>query len=175
MVALHHGRRKHNGYRIADNSIERCYDVSSATLDATFRELYRQRVILEHILLKPNMIVSGKKCQTQAGLSQVAEATIRCFKNHVPAAVPGVVFLSGGQTDENATAHLDAIARMGPHPWAISFSYGRALQAPAIKAWGGKSENWKAGQAAFAHRARLNGAAQIGKYSAAMEREALKV
>jgi fructose-bisphosphate aldolase class I len=159
----------------ADNTVERCYEVTCATLQATFRELYRQRVVLEHIILKPNMIVSGKKCPTQAGVSQVAELTIRCFKNHVPAAVPGIVFLSGGQTDEDATAHLDAIARMGPHPWAVSFSYGRALQAPAIKAWAGKPANWKAGQAAFAHRARLNGAAQVGKYSASMEREVAKV
>ena len=159
----------------ADNTIERCYEVTCNTLQATFRELHRQRVVLEHILLKPNMVVSGKKCATQAGFSQVADMTVRCFKNHVPAAVPGIVFLSGGQSDEDATAHLDAIARLGPHPWAISFSYGRALQAPSLKAWAGKSANWKAGQAAFAHRARLNGAAQLGKYTAAMERETVKV
>jgi fructose-bisphosphate aldolase class I len=155
----------------ADNTLERCFEVTSNTLHAVFDQLHRQRVVLEHILLKPNMVVSGKKCATQAGVAQVAEATVRCFKSHVPAAVPGIVFLSGGQSDEDATAHLDAISRLGPHPWSVSFSYGRALQAPAIKAWGGKSENWKAGQAAFAHRARMNGAAQLGKYSAALERE----
>ncbi len=159
----------------ADNTIERCYEVTCKTLQATFRELDRQRVMLEHILLKPNMVVSGKKCATQAGISQVAELTVRCFRNHVPAAVPGIVFLSGGQSDEDATAHLDAIARLGPHPWTVSFSYGRALQAPALKAWAGKTANWKAGQSAFAHRARLNGAAQLGKYAAAMERETVKV
>jgi len=158
----------------ADNSVERCFEVTSATLDAVFRELYRQRVVLEHILLKPNMVVSGKKCAAQAGVAQVAELTLRCFRNHVPAAVPGIVFLSGGQSDEDATAHLDAMNRMGPNPWPLSFSYGRALQAPAIKAWAGKSSNWKAGQSALLHRARLNGAAQQGKYSADMEREVAK-
>ncbi|MEO6708244.1 MAG: class I fructose-bisphosphate aldolase, partial [Planctomycetota bacterium] len=155
----------------ADNTIERCFEVTSNTLHSVFDHLHRQRVVLEHILLKPNMVVSGKKCATQAGVNQVAEQTVRCFRSHVPAAVPGIVFLSGGQSDEDATAHLDAIARMGPHPWPVSFSYGRALQAPAIKAWSGKVEHWKAGQAAFAHRARMNGAAQQGKYSASMERE----
>ncbi|HUR27092.1 MAG TPA: class I fructose-bisphosphate aldolase [Planctomycetota bacterium] len=159
----------------ADNSIERCFEVTSDTLHAVFDELHRQRVVLEHILLKPNMVISGKKCAVQAGVTQVAEQTLRCFCAHVPAAVPGIVFLSGGQSDEDATAHLDAIARLGPHPWSVSFSYGRALQAPAIKAWGGKAANWKAGQAAFAHRARMNAAAQQGKYSASMEREAAKV
>ncbi len=159
----------------ADNTLERCFEVTSQVLHATFRELHRHRVVLEHILLKPNMVISGKKCATQASIQQVAEQTIRCFRSHVPVAVPGIVFLSGGQSDEHATAHLDAIARLGPHPWTLSFSYGRALQAPAIKAWGGKAANWKAGQAAFAHRARLNGAAQAGKYTAAMEREVAKV
>jgi fructose-bisphosphate aldolase class I len=159
----------------AENTLERCYDVTCATLDSVFRELYRQRVVLEHILLKPNMVISGKKCPTQASVQQVADATVRCFRNHVPAALPGIVFLSGGQSDEAATAHLDAIARLGPHPWSVSFSYGRALQAPAIKAWAGKAASWKAGQAAFAHRARMNGAAQLGKYSQSMEREVAKV
>jgi fructose-bisphosphate aldolase class I len=158
----------------ADNTIERCLEVTNATLHAVFRELYRQRVVLEHILLKPNMVVSGKKCATQAGVAQVAELTLRCFRNHVPAAVPGIVFLSGGQSDELATAHLDAMNRMGPLPWRLSFSYGRALQAPAIKAWAGQAANWKAGQAALMHRARMNGAAQLGKYSADMEREVAK-
>jgi fructose-bisphosphate aldolase class I len=159
----------------ADNTLERCYEVTSLTLDAVFRELFQQRVVLEHILLKPNMVIAGKKCPTQAGVQQVAEATVRCFRNHVPAAVPGIVFLSGGQSDEAATAHLDAIARLGPHPWSVSFSYGRALQAPAIKTWAGKEAQWKAGQTAFSHRARMNAAAQLGKYSQAMEREVAKV
>ena len=158
----------------ADNTIERCYEVTSAALNALFRELFQQRVVLEHILLKPNMVVSGKKCATQASVAQVADLTLRGFRNHVPAAVPGIVFLSGGQSDEDATAHLDAMNRMGPHPWVLSFSYGRALQAPAIKAWAGQAANWKAGQQALMHRARLNGAAQQGKYSAEMEREVVK-
>lgn len=159
----------------ADNTAERCYEVTCETLHAVFAELMLQRVALEHILLKPNMVVSGKKCPTQASVHQVAEMTLRCFRNHVPAAVPGIVFLSGGQSDEDATAHLDAMNRTGPHPWSLSFSYGRALQAAAIKTWAGKPENWKAGQAAFAHRARLNGAAQLGKYTSEFEREPARI
>ena len=159
----------------ADNSAERCYDVTSWTLKRVFDALYTQRVVLEHMLLKPNMVVSGKKCPTQAPVKQVAELTVRCFRRHVPAAVPGIVFLSGGQSDELATEHLDAMNRMGPHPWVLSYSYGRALQAPALKAWGGKSTNFAAGQKAYFHRAKMNGLAVQGKYEAAMEKELAKV
>jgi fructose-bisphosphate aldolase class I len=122
------------------------------------------------MLLKPNMILSGKECSTQAGPEQVAEATVRCFRGVVPAAVPGIVFLSGGQSDEQATANLNAMNRLGPHPWELSFSYGRALQAPALKVWKGDAANRGAGQEAFAHRARLNGAARSGDYNPDMEK-----
>ena len=153
-----------------DHTIERCYDVTAATLQAVFSELYEQRVVLEEALLKPNMVLSGKDCPKQAGVEEVAEQTIRVLKSHVPAALPGIVFLSGGQSDELATAHLNAMNAIGDLPWELSFSYGRALQAPSLKAWGGSSENVKAGQSAFLHRARCNGAARFGKYSDAMEK-----
>ena len=159
----------------ADNTIERCFEVTCATLRAVFDELDTQRVELEGILLKPNMVVSGKKCAVQAGVQEVAQRTLECFRRHVPAAVPGIVFLSGGQTDEAATAHLGAMNQMGPTPWVLSFSYGRALQAPAIKAWAGKQDNWKRGQAEFAKRAKLNGAAAVGKYKPKMEKEPVAV
>ena len=155
----------------ADNTIERCFEVTSLTLQRVFEELFRQGVVLERSLLKPNMVVSGKKCPKQAGVQEVAERTIACFRRVVPAAIPGIVFLSGGQSDEDATAHLDAMNRLGPHPWQLSFSYGRALQAPALKAWGGDERKLPDGQRAFAHRARLNGAARRGAYSRSMERE----
>jgi fructose-bisphosphate aldolase class I len=154
----------------ADNTIERCFEVTSDTLQAVFGELYRQRVSLEHMLLKPNMVIAGKKCAVQASVEQVAEKTLRCFRRHVPAAVPGIVFLSGGQTDEQATAHLDAMNRLGPLPWTLSFSYGRALQAPALKAWAGKEAQWKQGQEAFKHRSKMNGLATMGRYEAKLER-----
>jgi fructose-bisphosphate aldolase class I len=115
------------------------------------------------------MVVSGKKCPTQAGVEQVAEATVRCLAAHVPAAVPGIAFLSGGQSAEEATAHLDAMNRMGPHPWNLTFSYGRALQAPALEAWHGKAENVGAGREALDKRARLNGLATRGEYDSGME------
>jgi fructose-bisphosphate aldolase class I len=159
----------------ADNTIERCFEVTSDTLEYTFAELYRQRVVLEHMLLKPNMVVSGKKCPVQAPVDQVARETIRCFRRVVPAAVPGIVFLSGGQSDEDATAHLGRMNELGPHPWVLSFSYGRALQAPSLKAWAGVAANWKRGQAEFLKRARLNGLAQSGKYKPAMEKEPVAV
>ena len=124
------------------------------------------------MLLKPNMVISGTKCPEQASVQTVAEATVRCLRRYVPAAVPGIVFLSGGQSDELATAHLDAMNRLGPNPWALSFSYGRALQAPALKAWGGQVANLDAGQRAFLLRASCNGAAALGQYSAEMERAA---
>ena len=123
------------------------------------------------MLLKPNMVLSGYGASDRAGIQEVAEQTVKCFKRHVPAAVPGIVFLSGGQTDEDATAHLNAMNAMGPHPWELSFSYGRALQAPALKAWGGTPENVPAGQAAYLHRAKMNGLARSGSYSPDMEQK----
>jgi fructose-bisphosphate aldolase, class I len=151
--------------------IDRCYEVTEATLEAVFNELFSQRVVYEGMLLKPNMIISGNECSEQAGPEQAAEATLRCFRSVVPAAVPGIVFLSGGQSDEQATANLNAINTAGPHPWQLSFSYGRALQAPSLKAWRGDEANVQAGQNALAHRARLNGAARDGSYTAEMEKE----
>ncbi len=156
-----------------DHTIERCLEVTEATLHATFHALHEQRVALEGMLLKPNMVLSGKSCPRQAGVQEVAEATMRCLRRAVPAAVPGIVFLSGGQSDELATAHLNALNAMaGPPPWQVSFSYGRALQAPAQKAWKGEPGNIAAGQRAFYHRARMNGAARQGRYSADLERAA---
>jgi fructose-bisphosphate aldolase, class I len=151
--------------------LDRCYEVTEATLEAVFNELFSQRVLYERMLLKPNMVISGNECSEQAGPKQVAEATIRCFRSVVPAAVPGIVFLSGGQSDEQATANLNAINAGGPHPWQLSFSYGRALQAPSLKAWRGDEANVQAGQDALAHRARLNGAARDGSYTPEMEKE----
>ncbi|WP_348672375.1 class I fructose-bisphosphate aldolase [uncultured Abyssibacter sp.] len=156
----------------ADNTLEVCEDVTSRTLQAVFAELDLQGVLLEGMLLKPNMVISGKKCPTQADVQTVAEATVRTLKRYVPSAVPGIVFLSGGQSDELATAHLDAMNKLGPLPWALSFSYGRALQAPALAAWSGKNENVAAGQRAFFHRAKCNSAAAKGEYSSAMEQAA---
>jgi fructose-bisphosphate aldolase, class I len=152
-----------------DHTIERCYEVTEATLHAVFHELYLQYVELEGMLLKPNMVLSGKDAREQASVQEVAEQTIRCLKATVPATVPGIVFLSGGQSDEVATAHLNAMNAMGEHPWELSFSYGRALQAPALKAWRGKEGNVAAAQEAYLHRARLNGAARSGSYSEEME------
>ena len=155
-----------------DHNIDRCEEVTGATLDAVFKQLAAHGVDLEGILLKPNMVISGKGCAQQASVQQVAEYTMRCLLKHVPAAVPGIVFLSGGQSDELATAHLDAMNRIGGNPWALSFSYGRALQAPALKAWGGKTENVEAGAAAFLKRAQCNSAAATGSYTADMEQAA---
>ena len=152
-----------------DHTIERCYDVTRATLEAVYHELYLQGVVGAGTLLKPNMVLSGKDAPEQASVEEVAEMTLRCLRETVPAAVPGIVFLSGGQTDEAATAHLNAMNALGEHPWELSFSYGRALQAPALKAWSGEAENVEAGQQAFLHRARLNGAARSGSYSPEME------
>jgi fructose-bisphosphate aldolase class I len=122
------------------------------------------------MLLKPNMVISGKSCPKQASVSEVATATLRCLRRHVPAAVPGIVFLSGGQSDLLATKHLNAINMLDrPHPWTISFSYGRALQDPSLHAWHGKAEQFKAGQQAFYHRAKCNGAAALGRYTEALE------
>ncbi len=152
------------------HSIETCYDVTRRTLHTVFAACFDQRVDLTGALLKPNMVIPGKKFSGgKATPDQVAEATIACFREVVPAAIPGIVFLSGGQGDEEATANLDAINKRGPHPWEFSFSYGRALQAPALKAWGGSDDNIGAGQAAYAKRAKLNGLARDGKYEPSME------
>ncbi|HET7314743.1 class I fructose-bisphosphate aldolase [Salinisphaera sp.] len=153
----------------AEHSIARCKQVTEAVLDAVFAELKGQRVLLEGMLLKPNMVVSGKYCPQQAGIDEVAEATLQCLNRCVPAAVPGIVFLSGGQDDEDATAHLDAMNRRGPQPWTLSFSFGRALQTPALKAWRGQAENAPAAQQAYLRRARNNSAAARGEYSPDME------
>jgi fructose-bisphosphate aldolase class I len=153
------------------HSIDRCYEVTEATLEAVFNELFSQRVVYERMLLKPNMVLSGKDCPDQASPEKVAKSTVRCFRSVVPAAVPGIVFLSGGQSDEQATANLNALNKLGPQPWELSFSYGRALQAAALKAWKGEEGNFGAGQEAFAHRARLNGAARSGDYTPNMEKE----
>jgi fructose-bisphosphate aldolase class I len=153
-----------------DHSIERCFEVTSSALHTVFDALSDQRVALEGILLKPNMVIPGKKhAAGKATPDDVAKATIACFRRVVPAAVTGIVFLSGGQGDEEATANLDAINKRGPHPWEFSYSYGRALQAAALKAWLGSDANIAAGQAAFAKRANLNGLARDGKYEASME------
>ncbi len=154
-----------------DHTIERSFHVTSRVLFAVFTELADQKVQLEGTLLKPNMVLSGYDASSRAGVDEVAVETIRCFKRHVPAAVPGVVFLSGGQSDGDATAHLNAMNKLGPHPWQLSFSYGRALQAPALKAWAGKDV--EGGQRAFYHRAKMNSAARSGLYAPEMEREAV--
>src|SRR3954469_2568490 len=154
------------------HSIERSYHVACRVLDALYTELFDQRVDLFGTLLKPNMVLSGYSASSRAGADEVAEWTLKCFYKHVPAAVPGIVFLSGGQSDEDATANLNAMNARGPQPWQISFSYGRALQAPSLAAWDGKPENVEAGQRAYYHRAKMNSAARTGVYAPAMEREA---
>ncbi|MCH8258637.1 MAG: fructose-bisphosphate aldolase class I [Planctomycetes bacterium] len=155
-----------------DHTIDRCYEVTEATLHSVFNALYEQRVVLEASLLKPNMVLSGKDCPQQATPEEVAEATVRCFKRTVPAAVPGIVFLSGGQSNEIATANLNAMNAMdAAHPWQLSFSYGRALQEPPLKAWRGDAANVERAKQAFLHRAKCNGAARYGKYTPAMEQE----
>ncbi len=158
-----------------DHSIERSFEVTSRTLHAVFTELRDQRIQPEGMLLKPNMVLSGYSASDQASHEEVAEETMRCFYRHVPAAVPGIVFLSGGQSDEDATANLNAMNAIGPHPWQLSFSYGRALQAPALKAWEGKPQNVDAAQRAYYHRAKMNSAARTGMYAPEMEREAVAV
>jgi fructose-bisphosphate aldolase class I len=152
----------------ADNTIERCYDVTARTLEWTFHELVVQGVDLKGTLLKPNMVISGKGCPEQAPAARIAELTIGCFLTHVPAAVPGIVFLSGGQSEVEATENLNAINQIGG-PWPLSFSYGRALQQSALQAWGGDTANADAAQAAFVHRARMNACAVAGEWTAEME------
>jgi len=151
------------------HDIERCEEVTNRVLTATFEQLEAHRVALEGMILKPNMVISGKKCPTQAPVQVVAEATVRCLTANVPEGVPGIAFLSGGQSAVDATAHLNAMNQLGTHPWELSFSYGRALQAPALKAWGGQAENYDAGQQALSLRAKLNGLARSGSYDSAME------
>jgi fructose-bisphosphate aldolase class I len=151
------------------HTIEESLKATGRVLQAVFTELHDQRVEFRGVLLKPNMVLSGYEASDRVGMDEVADATLECLYRHVPAAVPGIVFLSGGQTDEDATAHLNAMNQRGPHPWQLSFSYGRALQAPALKAWGGNQENLEAAKQAYLHRARLNGAARTGSYSPEME------
>ena len=155
-----------------DHDIDRCHDVTQRVLNKTFQELRIQRVELEGMVLKPNMAISGKKCAKQASVGEVAEKTVRLLKACVPAAVPGIAFLSGGQSDEEATAHLDAMNKIGNLPWKLTFSYGRALQAAPQKAWSGKSENIAAGQRAFTHRAQMNSLAAKGAWTAELEQKA---
>lgn len=154
------------------HGIERCEVVTSAVLETVFSELDAQRVVFEGMLLKPNMIIPGKKCPRQANAQEVAEATMRCMKRYVPAAVPGIVFLSGGQSAEEATDNLNAMNAMGVQPWQVSFSYGRALQAPVLAAWKGIEANVAAAQKALQKRCRLNGLARDGAYAPAMESDA---
>jgi fructose-bisphosphate aldolase, class I len=151
------------------HDIERCEVVTSRVLDTVFTELDAHRVLFEGMLLKPNMVIAGMKCARQESVQRVAEATIRCMMRYVPAAVPGIVFLSGGQSAEDATDHLNAINMMGPHPWQVSFSYGRALQAPVLATWKGQEGNLAVAQKTLLKRCRLNGLARDGKYARAME------
>jgi fructose-bisphosphate aldolase class I len=155
------------------HTLEQSARATGRALQALYTELHDQRVDYRGTLLKPNMVLSGYDASDRAGVDEVAEATLEILYKHVPAGVPGIVFLSGGQTDEDATAHLNAMNKRGPHPWQLSFSYGRALQAPALKAWVGKPENVAAAQRAYYHRAKMNGAARTGIYAPEMEREAV--
>jgi fructose-bisphosphate aldolase class I len=151
------------------HDIDRCERVTSQVLEHVFAELDAHRVVFEGMLLKPNMVIAGKKCPARASTQQVADATVRCLSRYVPAAVPGIVFLSGGQSPEDATDHLNAMNAMGSHPWQLSFSYGRALQEPVLEAWKGQESNVPAAQQAFFKRCRLNGLAREGTYNSAME------
>ena len=155
-----------------DHGIDRCQQVTELVLKLQFEELYFQRVALEGIVLKPNMVISGKKNGKRAGIEEVAEKTVKVLKNCVPGAVPGIAFLSGGQSDEEATAHLDAMNKIGGFPWKMTFSYGRALQAAPQKAWSGRPENVAAAQRAFCHRARMNGLASCGQWEGSLEKAA---
>jgi fructose-bisphosphate aldolase class I len=155
-----------------DHDVDRCYLITEWVLKTVFEQLYYQKVALEGMVLKPNMVVSGKKAKRQAGVEEVAEKTVKVLKACVPATVPGIAFLSGGQSDEEATAHLDAINRIGGLPWKLTFSYGRALQAAPQKAWSGKAENVGAGQRAFIHRAMMNSLAALGQWKQDLEQKA---
>ena len=154
------------------HSLARCEEVTSAVLSSVFDRLNTHRVYLEGIVLKPNMVISGQKAADRAGPEAVAEATLRCLKRHVPAAVPGIAFLSGGQSEAEATLHLDLMNRQGPLPWPLSFSYGRALQQSALAAWAGAAAKVASGQREFLKRARLNGLATVGRYESALEKQA---
>jgi fructose-bisphosphate aldolase, class I len=154
-----------------EHTIEESAKATGRVLLAVYQELHDQRVDSAGTLLKPNMVLSGYSAESRAGIEEVADATLDVLYKHVPASVPGIVFLSGGQTDEDASAHLSAMNAKGPHPWELSFSYGRALQAPALKAWRGDESNVQAAKEAFAHRARMNGRARSGEYSAELEKE----
>ena len=156
----------------ASHDIDTCYRVTEWTLKEVFQQLYYANVKLEGMVLKPNMVIAGQKSATQASAQEVAEKTFRCLKATVPAAVPGIAFLSGGQSDEQATENLSLMNQMGDLPWALTFSYGRALQAAALKAWQGKAENVAAAQRAFAHRAKMNGMAALGKWQPELEKAA---
>lgn len=151
------------------HTIERCEEVTSRVLETVFTELDAHRIFFEGMLLKPNMVIPGLKCERQESAERIAEATIRCMRRYVPAAVPGMVFLSGGQSAEDATANLNAMNKLGPHPWEVSFSYGRALQAPVLEAWQGQESNVAAAQQTLLKRSKLNGYARDGKYDAGME------
>lgn len=155
-----------------DHDIDRCFEATEYTLNAVYARLHEHRVLLEGSVLKPNMVISGLDCAVQAGVDEVAEKTVRCLKRTVPTAVPSIVFLSGGQSDIDATAHLNAMNAGYELPWQMSFSYGRALQAAPLKAWGGASANRAAAQAAFAHRAKMNGLATLGRWSADIDQQA---
>jgi fructose-bisphosphate aldolase class I len=155
-----------------DHDIERCFEITEFVLKTVFDELFQQRVALEGIVLKPNMVIAGKKCPRQASVDEVAEKTIACLKITVPSAVPGIAYLSGGQSDMDATAHLARMNQIGGFPWKMTFSYGRALQAAPQKAWSGKPGNVAAAQAAFLHRARMNGLASLGQWSPDLEKAA---
>ena len=155
-----------------DHDIDRCAEVTEFVFKEQFQELYYQRVALEGIVLKPNMVLPGKKSAKQASVEEVAEKTVRVLKACVPGAVPGIAFLSGGQSDGDATAHLDAINRLGPLPWSVTFSYGRALQAAPLKTWSGRPENVAAAQRAFAHRAMMNSLAARGQWKQDLEKKA---
>jgi fructose-bisphosphate aldolase, class I len=155
-----------------DHGADRCYQVTELVLKIVFEQLYFQKVALEGMVLKPNMVIAGKKAKQRAGVDEVAERTVKVLKASVPAAVPGIAFLSGGQSDEEATAHLDAMNRIGNLPWRLTFSYGRALQAAPQKAWSGKNENAAAAQRAFAHRALMNSLAALGQWKQDLERKA---
>jgi fructose-bisphosphate aldolase class I len=155
-----------------DHDIDRCYSVTEFVLKETFQELYYAKVALEGMVLKPNMAIAGKKSAKKASVQEVAEKTVKLLKSCVPGAVPGIAFLSGGQSDEEATAHLDAMNKIGGLPWPLTFSYGRALQAAPQKAWSGKSENVAAGQRAFAHRAKMNSLAALGQWKSDLEKKA---
>jgi fructose-bisphosphate aldolase, class I len=154
-----------------DHDIDRCYEVTEFVLKETFQQLYYQRVALEGMILKPNMVIAGKKSAQQASVEDVATRTVKLLKSCVPGAVPGIAFLSGGQSDEEATAHLDAMNRIGGLPWPMTFSYGRALQAAPQKAWSGKTENIASGQQAFTHRAHMNSLASKGEWKADLEKK----